>query len=163
MKRSHAHCGVWLVALLVTGVITSACRPSAPHWQLEILDPATGQSRTLLAREAAGKRIFINYWAEWCKPCVTEIPELNQFARQHSDKVIVLGFNFDQKQGAELLAAMEKVTMTVPATLHNPATVFALPEVSGLPTTLVVDEQGRLVTALMGPQTAATLAQALSL
>lgn len=28
--------------------------------------------------------LFINYWAEWCKPCLEEIPELNAFAREHA-------------------------------------------------------------------------------
>jgi thiol-disulfide isomerase/thioredoxin len=152
-----------LCCYLTVLLAISACNPSATNWQLEILDPAAPPRHTLLAREARGKRIFINYWAEWCKPCITEIPELNQFARLHPDSVIVLGFNFDQKQGAELLAAMEKVAIAFPAIRHNPAAVFALPEIGGLPTTLVLDEQGRLITALTGPQTTATLEEALSI
>jgi len=148
-----------LLALAVL-LTTSACH-QGPDWQLDILDPATQKISSLSVNHITGKRIFINYWAEWCKPCITEIPELNHFALQHQDKVAVLGFNFDRKQGAELLAAMQKTGMTFPATLTDPATVFGIPEVSGLPTTLVLDEQGRLITALMGPQTAATLEQAL--
>lgn len=147
------------LAILLT---TSACDQS-PDWQLEIRDPATQVTSSLSGNDIAGKRIFINYWAEWCKPCITEIPELNHFALQHRDKVMVLGFNFDRKQGAELLAAMQKTGMTFPATLTDPASVFGIPEISGLPTTLVLDEQGRLITALMGPQTMATLEEALSI
>lgn len=149
-----------LLLSLVFLLATSACSKD-PDWQLDTLDPSTQQAHTLLAREAKGKRIFINYWAEWCKPCLTEIPELNRFALQHADKVIVLGFDFDQKRSSELLVAMQKVGMVFPATLTHPATAFALPEVGGLPTTLVLDEQGRLITALMGPQTMATLEEAL--
>lgn len=139
----------------------SACSKSPPGWQLDTLDPATAQNRALRAADSTGKRIFINYWAEWCKPCITEIPELDHFARQYPDRVILLGVNFDRKQGAELQAAMQKTGMSFPAALTDPATVFAIPDISGLPTTLVLDEQGRLITALIGPQTMATLEQAL--
>lgn len=145
-----------LVFLLTAG----ACSKHSA-WQLNILNPATEAIVSLSADKASGKRIFINYWAEWCKPCITEIPELNEFALQHKDKVIVLGFNFDRKQGAELLAAMQKTGMAFPATMTDPASVFSIPDIGGLPTTLVLDEQGRLITALMGPQTAATLEGAL--
>jgi len=148
-----------LLALAVL-LTTSACS-QGPDWQLDILDPATQKISSLSVNNITGKRIFINYWAEWCKPCITEIPELNHFALQHQDKVVVLGFNFDRKQKTELITAMQKTGMAFPATLTDPATVFGIQEVSGLPTTLVLDEQGRLITALMGPQTAATLKQAL--
>jgi thiol-disulfide isomerase/thioredoxin len=149
----------FLLALAIL-LAASACH-QRPDWQLDILDPVTQITSSLSANDIPGKRIFINYWAEWCKPCITEIPELNHFALQHKEKVMVLGFDFDRKQGAELLAAMQKIGMAFPATLIDPATVFAIPEISGLPTTLVLDEQGRLITALMGPQTMATLEQAL--
>lgn len=148
-----------LLALAVL-LTTSTCR-QGPDWQLEILDPSTQVTSFLSENDIAGKRIFINYWAEWCKPCITEIPELNRFALQHQDKVVVLGFNFDRKQGAELVNTMKKTAVAFPAALTDPASVFAIPEISGLPTTLVLDEQGRLITALMGPQTMTTLEQAL--
>jgi len=150
-----------LLCTLIILLMLPACSKSPSGWQLEILDPSTQATSSLSAHHASGKRLFINYWAEWCKPCITEIPELNHFALQHQDNIIVLGFNFDRKQGTTLLAAMQKTAMAFPATLTDPATVFAIPEISGLPTTLVLDEQGRLITALMGPQTAATLEQAL--
>ncbi len=141
-------------------LLLCACDQTA-DWQVEIVDTATEKTETLSAHKTTGKRLFINYWASWCKPCLTEIPELNAFAREHEKQVILLGFNFDQKQGAELLSAMRDVNMTFPALLTNPASVFAIPEIEGLPTTLVLDDQGRLITVLMGPQTITSLQQAL--
>ena len=42
-----------------------------------------------------GGWLFVNYWAEWCAPCLEEIPELFQL-HASSAEVFVLGINFDQ-------------------------------------------------------------------
>ena len=42
-----------------------------------------------------GNWIVINYWADWCAPCIKEIPELNEFAKENND-LLVFTFNFDQ-------------------------------------------------------------------
>jgi len=49
-----------------------------------------------------GRWVLINYWAEWCKPCLEEIPELNTFAEAHSEQVSVLGVNYDGVEGEAL-------------------------------------------------------------
>lgn len=152
----HRCLSVFLFATLLV-----ACDSS--HWELPVLDPADSKARNLTANDSRGQRIVINYWAEWCKPCLTEIPELNHFAVQHAGHAILLGRNFDNLEGDALLAAMGKVQMAFPAVTVDPGTVFPLPEVTGLPTTVVLDEQGRLITVLLGPQTAASLESALSL
>ena len=41
-----------------------------------------------------GNWIVINYWADWCAPCIKEIPELNAFAKENDD-LLVFTFNFD--------------------------------------------------------------------
>ena len=50
-----------------------------------------------------GRWLVVNYWAEWCAPCRTEIPELNEL---HHDRVnhglVVLGVNWDGFTGEKL-------------------------------------------------------------
>ena len=45
-----------------------------------------------------GQWVLVNYWAEWCKPCLEEIPELNHLDK--SPGISVLGVNFDGVEGA---------------------------------------------------------------
>ena len=42
-----------------------------------------------------GGWVVINYWADWCAPCIKEIPELNDFAKENKN-IKVYTFNFDQ-------------------------------------------------------------------
>ena len=54
--------------------------------------------------------LVLNYWAEWCGPCRTEIPELNALNEQlKGQSASVMGVNFDNVQGEELKSASEKL------------------------------------------------------
>ena len=64
---------------------------------LELLD-----GNVLQQKDWKGKWVYINYWAEWCKPCAEEIPELNKFAAA-TPSVLVLSVNFDKPAVADLL------------------------------------------------------------
>ena len=62
-----------------------------------------------------GRYLLVNYWAEWCHPCLEEIPELNILAREYSDEIAVIGVNFDGL-GAEEISLQQKrlgVTLSV--------------------------------------------------
>lgn len=105
-----------------------------------------------------GQWLVINYWAEWCAPCRTEIPELNALAEQQKDKgVKVLGVNFDGLQGEELSEAVDKMGIRFTVLAEDPAPRFELPRSEALPVTYIIDAQGKVRERLMGEQDAAGL------
>ncbi len=105
-----------------------------------------------------GQWLVINYWAEWCAPCRTEIPELNALAEQQKDKgVKVLGVNFDGLQGEELSNAVDKMGIRFTVLAEDPAARFELPRSEALPVTYIIDTQGKVRERLMGEQDAAGL------
>lgn len=106
-----------------------------------------------------GQWVVINYWAKWCKPCIKEVPELNALDRKY-DQVAVLGVNFDGAQGDELQAQVSQLGIEFPIILEEPSSSLGtqLPQV--LPTTLILDPDGKLVASLVGPQDLASLALA---
>jgi thiol-disulfide isomerase/thioredoxin len=101
---------------------------------------------------------FVNYWAEWCRPCIKEIPELN--ALDTRDGFRVLGVNFDGATGEALAAQQDALGVAFPTLAEDPAARFALARPQVLPTTLVLAPGGQLHSVLIGPQTADSLVAA---
>ena len=106
--------------------------------------------------------LFVNYWAEWCGPCIEEIPELN---RLHADSpgAQVLGVNFDGLPAAEQREQMQRLGIAFPVALVDPGPTLsvAVPEV--LPSTYVLRGSPPVVTAVLrGPQTLESLEAAMA-
>ncbi len=101
---------------------------------------------------------FVNYWAEWCKPCIKEIPELNALDERPGFRV--LGVNFDGAAGAELEEQIATLGVAFPTLDEDPGARYELARPQVLPTTLVLTPQGDLHRVLIGPQTAETLIEA---
>ncbi|MDX1735716.1 MAG: TlpA disulfide reductase family protein [Halioglobus sp.] len=107
-----------------------------------------------------GQWVLVNYWAQWCKPCIEEIPELNALDKSRDD-VTVLGVNFEGAVGEEL--AQQEETLGVQfATVDDPSAQLGIARPVVLPTTLLVNPQGALVDTLLGPQTHTSLEAAIS-
>lgn len=104
------------------------------------------------ASDLEGRWVVVNYWAEWCAPCRAELPELNALA-DVSDELAVLGIHFDAYQGDELRALSDKMEIRFPVVGHDFAQAYSLALPDVLPTTYIIDPQGKLAHTLQGPQT----------
>lgn len=114
--------------------------------------------RKVAVADQDGQWLVINYWAEWCAPCRSEIPELNGLEKRFEDgSVRVLGVNFDGLQGEKLSQAAENMGIRFSVLAQDPAPRFGLPATEVLPVTYLVDEHGRMRERLLGEQTAEAL------
>ena len=107
-----------------------------------------------------GQWLVINYWAIWCKPCIEEISELNQFAAQQQGNVVVFGVNFDGVDQATLVEQSATLNIQFPVLTQDPAPLLGLERPKVLPTTVVFNPAGKLHQILLGPQTLVSLQQA---
>ena len=107
-----------------------------------------------------GHWVVINYWAQWCKPCIHEIPELNALDRTYTE-VTVLGVNYDELSGEALAEQVGTLGITFPTLKNDPSAALAIERPMVLPTTVIVNPQGQLHTSLVGPQTLSSLVAAI--
>lgn len=119
--------------------------------------------RKVAAERLEGQWLVINYWAEWCGPCRSEIPELNALAPElEKQSVGVFGVNFDGLQGDELARAAEALGIEFTVLAKDPAEHYGLPPSDALPVTYIVDDKGKVRERLLGEQNAEGLKSRLS-
>jgi len=121
-----------------------------PAFSLRTLD-----GRTISSSELRGKVTLINFWATWCGPCRAEIPDLIALQNKYKNELQVIGISEDE-------APPEAVKQFVAAHKMNYAVAMSTPEIEklfpgtvALPTSVLVDRDGRIVQRHVGMLTAA--------
>lgn len=99
-----------------------------------------------------GKWLMINYWASWCAPCKTEIPELNRL--HEFNDIDVLAVHYDGATGYALQKLATSMGIAFPSLEKDPYQDLGYERPNGLPMTVVLSPGGTVDAILYGPQQA---------
>jgi thiol-disulfide isomerase/thioredoxin len=98
-----------------------------------------------------GKLVLLNLWATWCQPCLKEMPSLEKLQATQADKLVVAAVSEDRGGGQVVEPFVAKIGLDkVKIYLDPKSAVGHAFSVRGLPTTLVIDTEGRLVGRVEG-------------
>jgi thiol-disulfide isomerase/thioredoxin len=122
---------------------------SAPNFTLTSMDGTVVNSNTL-----KGQVVVLNFWATWCLPCMSEIPELKEFAANSRAKVLGIALDKEGRAAVEPFVAQHKINYTV---LLGDEETFERFNGLGIPYTLVLDQSQRVVKIYRGPTTRESL------
>ncbi|MDY0395763.1 TlpA disulfide reductase family protein [Virgibacillus halophilus] len=94
---------------------------------------------------------MLNFWATWCPPCRSEIPDLEKF-HQESD-VTVLGVDsLSQERNVTAVSEfIKEFDMTYPVLKDKDGLIIGLYQVQSYPTTYLIDSKGRISNIAVGP------------
>ena len=107
-----------------------------------------------------GNWLVVNYFAEWCVPCLREIPELNQFYTENKQHLAMFAVSFDALSTAQLAELKTKYNIQFPVIAQfNADTPMSRPK--SLPATFIIGPDGRVVKQLLGEQSAESLSLAI--
>lgn len=101
----------------------------------------------------AGRVVVMNFWYAACPPCRIEAPDMAELSREFADDVDFLGVNVrDEKAAAEAFEATFKIPY--PSIQDNDAEIqlamMKYVPLQAVPTTLVIDKQGRVAARILG-------------
>jgi thiol-disulfide isomerase/thioredoxin len=125
------------------------------------LQGTTLEGRRWSLSQDMGTVVLLNMWGSWCGPCVAEATDLQRAwtqVKSQGKPVQFIGLDF--KEGPEAGAAFErKYQITYPSLAYDGGRpVLALQgKAPTVPTTLILDRQGRIAARVLGQTTAATL------
>jgi thiol-disulfide isomerase/thioredoxin len=92
-----------------------------------------------------GKVVLVNFWATWCPPCREEIPELIALQKQYKDRLQIIGISEDDDPPEKVLEFAQQKGINYPIVMSTPELIAAYGGVPALPTSFVIDTQGRVV------------------
>lgn len=98
----------------------------------------------------AGKVVLVNFWATWCPPCRMEIPELLELQKEFGDRLQIVGISEDDDPPESVEKFAQQKRMTYPIVMATKELVHSYGGVPALPTTFVVNTEGRVVTKHSG-------------
>lgn len=113
-----------------------------------------------LSSEHKGKVVVLNVWGSWCGPCRKEAPELVKAAKQTAGKAQFLGINTRDQSEQAALAFCREFGITYPNFWDPEGELllnFSELPPKAIPSTLVVDPQGRVAARVLGETGASTL------
>jgi thiol-disulfide isomerase/thioredoxin len=99
-----------------------------------------------------GNWVVVNYWADWCAPCIKEIPEFNEFSEENPG-VHVFAFNFDELDEDDLAPVARKFNLKIPSLISHPRDIWGIQTPSAVPATFFINPNGVLVKSFFRPQT----------
>jgi thiol-disulfide isomerase/thioredoxin len=97
-----------------------------------------------------GKVTIVNFWATDCLPCLIEVSDLHDVAKNHDKNVAVVGVAVDAKSNALLAAYVDKFKMNYTVAMSNPEIMRSFHIGDTVPMTFVLDQQGRIVRKHVG-------------
>ena len=136
----------------------NATFPRAPDVEFQALDGKPFHLASL-----RGRVVLLNFWATWCVPCRTEIPEFNVIQRELEPKGLsVVGVSVSPVDTADAIRSFQKDVKQEYTVIRGAEEIGAkFGNGPGLPVTYVLDREGRIRQKFIGPQTRASFEAAI--
>jgi peroxiredoxin len=106
-----------------------------------------------------GKGVFLNFWGTWCKPCEKEMPYINrQYEVYKNQGVEVIAVNVGEPE-LSVKKFAERFNLQFPIVIDQQDQVMNAYDIDPLPTTFLIDKDGKIVKIITGTMTESMVQQ----
>jgi peroxiredoxin len=121
-------------------------RHDAPDFALK-----DAEGKTVHLADYRGKVVLLDFWATWCDPCRLEIPWFIEMQRKNKDRGFeVLGVSMDDEGWEVVKPFMKNIGVNYRVLIGNDQTTEMYGGVDALPTTFLIDRQGKIAAVHIG-------------
>ena len=108
------------------------------------------EGRTMSSVGLRGKVVLVNFWATWCPPCLAEIPDLIALQEKYRDELVIIGVSEDELPPSLVKKFATDRKINYPIVMATPELQSLFPGVVALPTTFIIDREGRVAKKQVG-------------
>ncbi|MCK5394776.1 MAG: redoxin domain-containing protein [Gammaproteobacteria bacterium] len=127
-------------------VVPEAARHDAPVFLSENLRGGN----TSLA-DYKGKVILLNFWATWCIPCRAEMPGMETLWQKYRERgLVIAAVSVDEGSRGRIETFSKLLDLSFPILLDPESEVSDLYEVSNMPTSFLIDRNGKIISRIVG-------------
>lgn len=167
-SRSITTIAVWVVVLGLLAMFgwgllqTNATRPEAgqqaPAFNLEFFDGYEWNGKTAASLdEMNGQVVVMNFWASWCVECRVETDDLEAAWQKYADQgVVFVGVAYSDVE-PKSIEYMEEFDVTFPHAPDLGTRISKDYEITGVPETFIIDQNGEIAHVQIGPISSSTL------
>lgn len=133
---------------------SGSLHPDAVGGQLRLAPDFTlteSSGKPIRLSDYRGKVVLLNFWATWCPPCKAEIPWFVEFQQTYGERnLVVLGVSLDEDGWASVRPFLDRQRVTYPVVIGNEEVSALYGGIESLPTTLIIDQSGRIAATHTG-------------
>ena len=108
-------------------------------------------NRTVRLSDYENKVIILNFFATWCPPCRSEIPDFVELMDEYGDKdFVIIGVSVDKTGMSEVKKFAGEYNINYPVLLDDGLASNAYGPIRSIPTTFIIDKNGNIVDKIIG-------------
>jgi cytochrome c biogenesis protein CcmG/thiol:disulfide interchange protein DsbE len=129
---------------------------TAPSFELPKLTatetPESAEDAKFTLSSLSGRVVLLNFWATWCEPCEREMPAMERlYQALPREEFELIAVAIDDKE-SDVRAFQERYRLSFPILLDLDQAVYGDYQTMGVPESLLVDRDGRIVERYVGPR-----------
>ncbi|MFA5806718.1 MAG: TlpA disulfide reductase family protein [Melioribacteraceae bacterium] len=111
----------------------------------------TSDGKSMKLSDLKGKVVIVDFWATWCPPCRKGIPDLIDLKKKYGSKGFeIVGVSLDTDTKGEVVPFIKNYGINYPVVYGNSIVAQAYGGVRAIPTSFVIDKQGKIVASYEG-------------